>query len=216
MVFNLSDQNSIALQFLFELRDMQIQKDRERFRRNVERIGQILAYEISKTLSYKDQSISTPVSDVSVQIPVAHPVLLTILRAGLPFLQGFLNVFNHSDCGFIGASRMEDIQTIKINVDYSAIPPINKKTVILCDPMLATGSSMVDTLSLVCAKQKPDVLHVACLIAAPEGLEAISAFSSKVSFPVNTWVGAVDDRLNEQFFIVPGLGDAGDLSFGQK
>jgi uracil phosphoribosyltransferase len=216
MVFNLSDQNSIASQFLFEMRDTTIQKDRTRFRKNVERIGQILAYEISKSLAYKEVSVQTPLKTSSVSVPLQNPVLVTILRAGLPLLQGFLDIFDHSDSGFIGAYREEGGEQIKIKLDYKATPSVQGRPLILIDPMLATGNSAVRALETLTENESPHSIHVAAVIAAPEGVDHIRQFAARSDVPLRVWVGAVDEGLNEDFYIVPGLGDAGDLCFGMK
>jgi uracil phosphoribosyltransferase len=216
MVFNLSDYNSVASQFLFELRDTGIQRDRARFRKNVERLGQILAYEISKSLTYEKVSVQTPVTTTSAQVPAQSPVLITILRAGLPLLQGFLDMFDQADTGFLGAYREEGKEEIKIKLDYKATPSLQGKPLILIDPMLATGNSIVRALQLLIQNEMPERIHIAGVIAAPEGIERIRQFAKKASCPLNVWVGAVDEGLNEDFYIVPGLGDAGDLCFGTK
>ena len=216
MVFNLSDHNSIATQFLYELRDVQIQTDRARFRRNVERLGQILAYEISKNLSYEAAAVNTPVAVAEVRRLARTPMLITILRAGLPFMQGFLDVFDHADAGFIGAYREEGSGEVKIKMDYAATPPVTGREVILIDPMLATGKSVIGTLTHFITNQAPTCFHVASVIAAPEGIELVEKFARQLPCPLNIWTGAVDQGLNDKYFIVPGLGDAGDLSFGKK
>lgn len=216
MVFNLSDHNSIASQFLLELRDRSIQTDRARFRRNVERVGQILAYEISKELSYETTTVATPVAEARVHKLTRSPMLITILRAGLPFMQGFLDVFDQSDAGFIGAYREEGSGEIKIKMDYAATPPLTDRDVILIDPMLATGKSIVRTLSYFMGTHKPACIHVASVIAAPEGIHFVEEFAKNLSCPLRIWTGAIDKGLNDKYYIVPGLGDAGDLSFGIK
>jgi uracil phosphoribosyltransferase len=216
MVFNLCEQNSVASQFLFELRDKNIQYDRARFRRNVERLGQILAYEISKTLEYQKFAVETPVASAQIMKLKSMPVLVTILRAGLPFLQGFLDVFDHADVGFIGAYREEGGAEVKIKMDYVATPSLTGKEVILIDPMLATGKSVVKTLDFILTKQNVSKIHVVSLIAAPEGLAFVEKHARNLSCPVSIWTAAIDSGLNDKFYIVPGLGDAGDLSFGPK
>ena len=216
MVFNLSDQNSIASQFLFELRESQIQKDRARFRRNVERLGVLLAYEISKTLAYELVTIETPVAVAEARKLQRNPVLITILRAGVPMMQGFLDVFDQADAGFIGAYREDASGEVSIRMDYTATPPLSEREVILVDPMLATGKSVVMALNFFMSNQKPARIHVASVIAAPEGIKAIQDHAKELACPLQLWTGAIDDGLNDRFYIVPGLGDAGDLSFGNK
>ena len=216
MVFNLSRQNSVASQFLFELRDVSTQKDRARFRKNVERIGQILAYEISKNLPFRQIEVKTPVASAKLSVLNDQPVLITILRAGIPMMQGFLNVFDQADSGFIGAYREEGSETIKIKMDYAATPPLDGRNVILVDPMLATGKSLVKTLEFLTKKQMPSQIYIASVIATPEGILCVQEFARQLSVPVSIWTGAIDEGLNDHFYIVPGLGDAGDLSFGNK
>ncbi len=216
MVFNLSAENSVASQFLLELRDTSIQVDRARFRKNVERLGQILAYEISRSFNYEPFSITTPLSTTTVNRITSMPVLITILRAGLPFMEGFLNIFDHADCGFVGAYRDETSGEVKINVDYVATPSIKDKELILIDPMLATGKSLARTLELLTKREMPRSVHLASVIAAPEGISHVIEASKSVGCPVRIWTGSIDEKLNDKFYIVPGLGDAGDLSFGSK
>jgi uracil phosphoribosyltransferase len=216
MVFNLSDNNSVAAQFLFELRNLSIQKDRARFRKNVERIGQILAYEISKTLPYQRVEFDTQIARASVMKLEQMPLLITILRAGLPFLQGFLDYFDQSDSGFIGAYRVESGEEIKINMDYVSTPSLHGRQVILCDPMLATGKSLVKTIRHLMTNALPQKIHIASVIAAPAGVELLLSMAQEISCPMDIWIGAIDEGLNDKFYIVPGLGDAGDLSFGRK
>lgn len=212
-MFILNGNPSIANQFLFELRDASAQKDRMRFRKNLQRLGEILAYEISKTLPYASKAAATPLGSAPVMMPQEQPVLITILRAGLPFFEGFLNVFDRSDSGFIGAFRKEDEHQMSIRLEYLATPDINNKIVVLIDPMLATGRSVVDSLKALKRNGTPQHLHVASLVAAPEGIEFLKR---EVKVPFSLWTCAVDEKLNSQYYIVPGLGDAGDLSYGDK
>lgn len=213
MLYNLGEQNSIANQFLFELRDKVVQADRLRFRRNLERLGEIMAFEISKKLSFKKSEAQTPLGKASITTLAAEPVLITILRAGLPYFQGFQNCFDKANCGFIGAYRKEGKGDIAIQLDYLAIPELEGKDIILIDPMLATGKSIVDALKELRKRGTPKSLHIASLLASPQG---ISFLNAQVDIPFTLWTFAVDEKLNSQFFIVPGLGDAGDLSFGDK
>lgn len=212
-LFVLGEQRSIGNQFLSELRDAVVQKDRMRFRRNMERLGEILAYEISKEMAYEPRTVKTSLGESAIPILKEYPVLITILRAGIPFHQGFLNVFDHSDSGFIGAYRNEGSDTITVNIDYVSVPDVAGKPVILIDPMLATGRSVVDALKLLLSKGTPSHLYIVSVVAAPEGLRLLNEY---VSLPYSLWTCAVDDKLNSSFYIVPGLGDAGDLSFGTK
>jgi uracil phosphoribosyltransferase len=216
MVFNLTHNNSVASQFLFELRDVDQQKDRARFRRNVERLGQILAYEISKSLSFKKITSQTPLAVADFSVPDEFPVLIAILRAGLPLLQGFLQVFDQSDSGFIGAYREEGQKELTIKMDYAATPSVENREVIIIDPMLATGKSAVRTIEHLLSREKPSRIHLASVISSPEGLRHVQEFAATSSCPVWIWTCAVDQGLDDRFYIVPGLGDAGDLSFGNK
>jgi uracil phosphoribosyltransferase len=182
---------------------------------NIERIGRVLAYEISKTMSYKAVQVETPIEKASALVFREHPVLIPIMRAGLPFFEGFLSIFDHADAGFIGACR-EEGNSITIKLNYNATPSIKDRHVILIDPMLATGKSLVRTMQLLMEDDIPEKIDVAAVIAAPEGIEHVTDFAKSLSCPVNIWTGAIDQRLNEKFYIVPGLGDAGDLCFGVK
>ena len=212
MLFNLSEHNSIANQFLKEVRSFEIQKDRMRFRRNMERLGEIMAYEVSKKLSYTVEEVNTILGTTTVSVPET-PVLITILRAGIPFFQGVLNFFDQATCGFVGAFRREHKQEVTIMSDYISLPQIKNKTVILIDPMLATGRSIAHTVNNLMKAGSPSHIHILSMIAAPEGL-AYLADTLKISYSL--WTCAVDEKLDTQFYIVPGLGDAGDLSFGDK
>lgn len=210
---NLED--SIAGQYLAELRDVEIQHDRLRFRRNLERMGEIMAYEMSKSLKYTERTISTPLSKTRVRVPEEQPVLIPILRAAVPFFDGVLNYFDHADAGFIGAYRANDfIKSGEIQLGYSALPDINDRILVLIDPMLATGNSLVDTVRQILAKGQPKHVHIISLIATPEGIENINKTITDV--PLDIWCGAIDEQLNDKAYIVPGLGDAGDLAFGTK
>ncbi len=213
MVFNLSEQNSIVNQFVAELRDRSVQTDRMKFRKNLERIGQIMAYEISKKLTYEAASIITPLGRSSTSLLNDKPVLITVMRAGLPYFHGFTDYFDGSDCGFIGAYRQEGSDQIVINLEYVATPSLKGKTVILIDPMLATGNSIVRSVNALNKYGTPAHIHIASLVAVPAGVEFVE---KNMKSPYTIWTCAIDDELNEQFYIVPGLGDAGDLSFGEK
>ena len=212
-LFVLTESQSIANQFLSELRDAVLQKDRMRFRKNLERLGEILGYEVSKKLSYQKQTIRTPLGEISTPTVKEYPVLITILRAGVPFHQGFLNVFDHADSGFVGAYRNEDEGEVTISVDYVSIPDVDGKPVVLIDPMLATGRSVLDAQKVLQAKGTPSHLYIVSIVAAPEGIRLLK---ENLTLPYSLWTCAVDEKLNSSFYIVPGLGDAGDLSYGPR
>lgn len=212
-LINLGDQNSIANQFLAEVRDITIQPDRMRFRKNLERLGEIMAYEISKTLTYQSHSIETPLIRTTAKRLNNLPVLITVLRAGLPYFQGFQNFFDQADAGFIGAYRKEGGEEIKIQLEYMATPDLNNKEVILIDPMLATGKSFIRSVNELLSHGTPHHLHIASLIASPEGVQYLR---QNLAIPFTIWTFSLDEKLDTRFYIVPGLGDAGDLSFGEK
>lgn len=213
-MFILSHTPSIANQFMAEMRDTAIQKDRMRFRKNLERLGEILAYEISKSLNYQSQVVQTPLSSINVLTPSENPVIVSVLRASLPFYIGFLNFFDRAESGFVGAFREEENKgEIKINLGYHASPSLEGKILILTDPMLATGKSLVESIYSLCKNGIPKHIHIATGFAAPEGVKFIK---ENLKIPHSFWIGSLDERLNEQFYIVPGLGDAGDLAFGPK
>jgi uracil phosphoribosyltransferase len=213
MLFVLDQTNSLGNTFLKQLRDNTIQLDRLRFKKNLERIGEIMAYEISKKLSYQEEMVVTPLGSKKMQVLAASPVLITILRAGLPFFDGFANFFDESDCGFVGAYREERSGEVRIHLDYVASGDLNGKPVILIDPMLATGKSILSSLKLLLRKGTPSHLYIVSLVAAPEGIEYLKM---NVDIPFSIWTCSVDERLDHNFYIVPGLGDAGDLCFGVK
>lgn len=213
MLFNLSEQNSVANQFIAELRDKSIQQDRLKFRKNVERLGQIMAYEISRKLVYRRKSIETPLGISSLSLLADMPVLITVMRAGLPYFQGFLDFFDQSDCGFIGAYRKEGGSEVIINLEYLATSSVNNRQVILIDPMLATGKSFIRSVNALVKHGTPSHIYIASLVAVQEGIRFIA---ENLNLPHSIWTCAVDEKLNRQSYIVPGLGDAGDLSFGPK
>lgn len=217
MFFNLSDQNSIASRFLLELRDKEVQRDRMKFRFNLERLGRVMAYEVSKQLRYASRSVVTSLGVAEVKDLIQQPVLISILRAGLPFLQGFLDTFDGADTGFIGAYRNEREDSLTVTMDYLATPALQDRDVVVVDPMLATGGSLVTALTYLISKGNPRSINIVSVIAAPEGIKrAEDFFRQHHDIEFRVWVGAVDERLNELFYIVPGLGDAGDLSYGNK
>jgi len=206
--------NSLVNDFIAEIRDHSIQSDSMRFRRNLERLGEILAYEISKTLDYQETEINTPLGVATVPRLKEQPVIATILRAGLPLHQGLLNYFDRAENAFVSAYRKHHKDgTFEIKVEYLSSPDINDKVLIISDPMLATGSSMLLSYKALTGRGKPRHIHVIGLIASLEGMNYV-----KKHFPENTtlWMGAVDEELTAQSYIVPGLGDAGDLAFGKK
>lgn len=213
MLTVLNRQDSIANQYLLELRDKAIQQNRARFRNNVERLGELMAYELSKKFQYTSKKVETPLGVSPVNISSNNPVLITVLRAGLPYFNGFQNIFNEADCGFIGAYRKEDAADLTITLDYLATPTLEGRTVILIDPMLATGQSVLKAITALMKHGEPKHVHVAALVAAPEGVALVEK-SLAISHDICTW--ALDEKLNELHYIVPGLGDAGDLSYGQK
>ncbi len=213
IIHHLGVTNSIANQYLAELRDPMRQSNRFLFRRNLTRLGTIMAYEISKELSYQERAITTPLGKKNMNIPASDVVLLTVLRAGLPFLEGFQHVFDQADTGFVGAFRVEGAAELRIQAGYVAVPRLEGKQVVLIDTMLATGKSLAEVLRLLKGHGEPAHLHLASVIAAPEGVKYLQ---DTVKLPSSLWTFAIDERLNDAFYIVPGLGDAGDLSFGEK
>lgn len=214
MVTILSKENSIFNQFVAEIRDANIQKDSMRFRRNLERMGELFAYEISKKLDYETTEVVTPLGIANASLIKQQPVIATILRAGLPLHQGVLNYFDKAENAFISAYRKHHKDgTFDIQVEYMACPSLQDKVLILTDPMLATGGSMVLTYKALLHRGTPKHTHIVASIASTEGLNyAKSHLPTNVSF----WIGALDDELTAQSYIVPGLGDAGDLAYGTK
>jgi uracil phosphoribosyltransferase len=212
-MFVLSESNTIGNQFIAELRDVSIQGDKLRFRKNLERVGEILAYEISKSFDFESKEIQTPLAKMEVSLSSVNPVLIAVLRASLPFYQGFLNYFDKAESGFIGAFREESEEEITINLGYHASPSLEGKTLILADPMLATGKSLVRSIDTLVSHGMPKIVHIAAVIASPEGIRYIQ---ENCKIPFKLWLGAVDQGLNSKSYIVPGLGDAGDLAFGEK
>lgn len=212
-LFILNERRSVGNHFISELRDASGQRDRMRFRRNLERLGEILAYEISKKLPYESKEVTTPLGTSTIELLKEQPVLITILRAGIPFHYGFLNVFDHADSGFIGAWRTEDVNDLRVNIDYVSLPSVQGKAVILIDPMLATGQSTLNAQKQVLAKGKPSHLFIVSVVATPEGIKLLK---ENLTLPYSLWTCALDEKLNSSFYIVPGLGDAGDLCYGVK
>ncbi len=213
MVHDLSEGHSLANQFIAEIRDANIQKDRLRFRRNMERIGEIFAYEISKELSWRNEEIETPLGKKMSKVLTEQPVLGTILRAGLVLHNGLLNYFDQADNAFISAYRKHDDQgEFDIELEYVTCPPLNERTLIISDPMLATGQSMVHTINELLKIGHPKHIYIVSAIAAWPGIHHVQDNLSNISI----WCGAIDDKLTKEAFIDPGLGDAGDLAFGKK
>ena len=216
-IINLSEQNSIINQYMAEIRDAEYQKNRLLFRNNIMRIGEFEAFELSKTLDYEPKEITTPLGVSTVNVPTDKIVLATIFRAGLPFHNGFLNVFDHAGNAFVSAYREYKDAThheVGIHIEYLATPSIDEKNLIIADPMLATGGSMELGYKAFLTKGTPKQIHVCCVIASPEGIEHI-----KKTFPnekTTIWCAAIDPGMNEHKYIVPGFGDAGDLCYGEK
>lgn len=215
-VIELGASNSIINNYIAELRNVEVQQDRMRFRKNLERIGELMAYEISKTLDYENVCVTTPLGEKETNIMVESPVLATIMRAGLPFHQGFLNIFDKADNAFIAAYRKYDKnEDFEIRVEYYSAAIIDDRPLILVDPMLATGSSLVQCLDgLLHDEIKPKKLHFAAVIASTEGVEYVKKKLSK--YNATLWVGDIDDELTARAYIVPGIGDVGDLAYGEK
>jgi len=215
MVINLGEQNSIFNQFLSQIRDQEIQKDSMRFRRNMERLGEIFAYEISKKLEYIDKDITSPLGISHMKAIAQPPVLATILRAGLPLHQGLFNYFDSSECAFISAYRRHHKNgKFDIKLEYASCPHIDDKVLILADPMLATGASMAVAYEELLQFGKPKHTHIVVAIASVEGVNYIKRKLGTKDITI--WAGAIDDEMTAQSYIVPGLGDAGDLAFGSK
>lgn len=215
IIHDFSQENSLISQYVSELRDVSIQKDAMRFRRNIERIGEILSYEMSKTLEFIPKTIQTPLGEKLMQIPKSDVVLCSILRAGIPLHNGILNYFDGVENAFISAYRHHpnDGDEFEVIVKYLAAPSLEGKILILADPMLATGRTLENVMSALKTHGKPKQIHILSIIGAKPGIE----FAEKI-FPNNThlWIAAIDDALDARGYIVPGLGDAGDLSYGAK
>ena len=199
-----------------ELRDKSYQRNRLLFRNNIKRVGEMMAYELSKTLTYKPKTVTTPLGNIDIPLPKDDLVLATVLRAGLPFHEGFLHVFDHAENGFISAFRMytnREHTEVGIHTEYMASPSVKGKTLVIVDPMLATGGSMAASIEALLKTGKPRKIHVVCVIATPEGLNVV-----KDAMPEDStiWCAAIDPGMNEFKYIVPGFGDAGDLCFGEK
>ena len=213
MMHILSNEVSLVNSWINELRNVEVQTDRMKFRRNMERIGEIAAFKISKKLDYKEVEITTPLDKIKVKEIAVQPVITTILRAGVPLFQGVLNYFDKADCGFVAAYRKHDMNDyFSIKQDYLTCPNIEGRPLIVADPMLATGASLIEALKDLLTHGKPSQIHIVAAIASRQGVEAI-----RTAYPeAHIWIGAIDEELTSKGYITPGLGDAGDLSFGEK
>ena len=214
-VINFAKTPSLVSQYMAELRDVNVQNDPLRFRRNLERIGQIMAYEISKLIHYDTVDVTTPLATAKCQVLSEQLVLATIFRAGIPFHQGFLSYFDHAQNAFVSAYRKyREKENFDVFIEYIASPRLDGKTIVIADPMLATGASMELCYRALLTKGNPAHIHVAAVIASQKAIDNIRA-----TFPADrttVWVGAIDDEINSHSSIVPGLGDAGDLAYGNK
>lgn len=214
-VIDFNKSNTIMNKFVAELRDVEVHNDQMRFRRNVERVGEIMAYEISKRLAYTSEEIQTPLGIAHVNLPKEDIVIGTVLRAGLPFHQGFHNYFDHCGNAFVSAYRKYlDEENFDIHIEYLASPKLDGKTLFLVDPMLATGSSMYLAYRALLSKGTPKELHLACIIASQQGVDYVRDMFNDIKCTL--WCAAIDPQLNSHSYIIPGLGDAGDLCFGEK
>jgi uracil phosphoribosyltransferase len=214
MVVNLSSEHSLVSNWVSELRDITVQGDRMRFRRNLERIGEVAAYELSKQLPFAIETIATPLGTHQSKKIAQQPVLATILRAGLPLHNGMLNFLDKADNAFVSAYRKHNEDgSFEIALDYMSCPNLNNRVVIINDPMLATGASIVKTIEVLKTEFTPSAIHVVCAIASKQGIENILKTCGS---DITIWCGDIDDQLTDKGYILPGLGDAGDLAFGKK
>jgi uracil phosphoribosyltransferase len=215
-IHNLEKTDSVFNQYMAELRDAVIQQDRMRFRRNLERVGEVMAYEISKTFEYDDEEVATPLGVKQIRTMREQPVIATILRAGLPFHNGMLSMFDQADSAFIAAYRKYDKneEDSEIRVEYYSSPDIENRILILCDPLLATGESIVKTLNGLMEEMLPKDIHIAVAVASQDGLDYVQRNMSRL--PVTIWVGSIDEELTARAYVVPGIGDVGDLAYGEK
>jgi uracil phosphoribosyltransferase len=212
-IHNLSKHPSLLNHFVEELRDVEVQKDRERFRKNVERIGSVMAYEISKQLNYAQKSTQTPLGVSTSDLLTEQPIIATILRAGIPLQQGINYFFNQADLAYISAfRRYTEGDKFEVIVEYLATPPIEDRVLIIADPMLASGLSLDLCHKALLNTGKPKEVHIVCVIASQRGVDYVMDNISEG----HLWIACIDDELNKHGYIVPGLGDAGDLSFGEK
>ena len=214
MVHHLSEKHSLLRNWIAEIRDVTIQNDRMRFRRNLERIGEVAAYEMSKLMPTIVKKTTTPLGIHDSKVLAEQPVLATILRAGLPLHQGMLNYFDKADNAFISAYRKHhDNGSFEISIEYLSCPDLNNRVLIVSDPMLATGASLVQTIQAITKQHTPKKIHIVVAIASKKGIETVEAALGK-NIPI--WCGDIDDSLNDKRYIIPGLGDAGDLAYGTK
>ena len=215
-IHNLERTDSVFNQYMAELRDAVIQQDRMRFRRNLERIGEVMAYEISKSFEYDDEEVTTPLGIKQIRTMHEQPVIATILRAGLPFHNGILSMFDQADSAFIAAYRKYDKneEDSEIRVEYFSSPDIEDRILIVCDPLLATGESIVKTLNGLMEDMMPKEIHIAVAVASQDGLDYVERTMSRL--PVTIWVGSIDEELTARAYVVPGIGDVGDLAYGEK
>ena len=215
-IHNLEKTDSVFNQYMAELRDAVIQQDRMRFRRNLERIGEVMAYEISKSFEYDDEEVATPLGIKQIRTMHEQPVIATILRAGLPFHNGMLSMFDQADSAFIAAYRKYDKneEDSEIRVEYFSSPDIEDRILIVCDPLLATGESSVKTLNGLMEDMMPKEIHIAVAVASQDGLDYVERTMSRL--PVTIWVGSIDEELTARAYVVPGIGDVGDLAYGEK
>ncbi|MBA2499660.1 MAG: uracil phosphoribosyltransferase [Chitinophagaceae bacterium] len=213
MFINLSQQHSLISNWMSEIRDKEFQKDRQRFRRNLERIGEVAAYEISKKMDFIEKEVETPLGSATCKMIKDQPVLATILRAGIPMHNGLLNYFDKADNAFISAYRKHQKDgSFEISLDYVSCPELEDRILIISDPMLATGASLVKTIHYLKAEGKPREIHIVAAIACTVGIEYVTREDPGVTI----WCGDIDDELTAKGYIVPGLGDAGDLAYGVK
>jgi len=217
-IINFAEQNTIINRYVAELRDVVIQRDRQRFRRNLERIGEAMAFEISKTLNYSTKFVETPLGTATASTEDDRIVIATVFRAGLPLHTGFLNVFDHADNAFVSAYRYyrdKECREVDVRIEYIATPDLNGRTLMLVDPMLATGESMELAYQAFVTKGQPGHTHLCAVIASEQGVKHLQkVFGERPD--ITLWCAAIDPELNAQSYIVPGLGDAGDLAFGEK
>lgn len=215
-IINFAEQNSVINLYMAELRDKSYQKNRFLFRHNIQRVGEMMAYELSKVLDYKPKTVTTPLGTLDIQVPKDDLVIATVLRAGLPFHEGYLHVFDHAANGFVSAYRMytnREHTEVGIHTEYMAAPSCKGKTLVIVDPMLATGGSMAASYEALVKTGKPHKVHIACVIATPEGLEVLRDILPE---DATVWCAAIDPGMNANKYIVPGFGDAGDLCYGEK
>lgn len=213
-IVNFVESTSLIHHFMAQLRDVNVQNNRMRFRKNIERISFCMAYELSKKLPYVQKEVQTPLAKTTQNVLAEKPVIAFVLRAGMTMHTGFIDAFDEADHCFISAYRDEGSpDEIVAHIDYLASPNLTGRTVILVDPMLATAHSLIGAHQAILKKGMPKKLHVACIVAAPEGIEKLQKSCPEID---TLWVAAIDEKLNENAYIVPGLGDAGDLAFGEK